>query len=148
MDYISNAKDKIRMYFKNHKLPNYFYLCFFGELIKMFGANIFIPDKDYLAECDDDGNIISSNEEDYSYKDQIDYCFTMLCGTGGWNLALKEACKQCNMMDFYQHYNAISWIESDLCDGYIVEEMLNVVFCDDAEDSYYKFKFNSKGESL
>ena len=52
------------------------------------------------------------------------------------------------MMDFYQYYNAISWIESDLCDGYIIEEMLNVVFCDDTEDSYYKFKFNSKGESL
>ena len=148
IDYMNNIDDNVDAYLKNHKLPSYFYLCFFGELIKMFGANIIIPNKDYLAEYDDDGNIISGNEDDYSYRNQLDYYFTILSGTGGWNLALKEACKQCNVMDFYQYYNAISWIESDLCDGYIVEEMLNVIFCDGAEDSYYKFKFNSKGETL
>lgn len=105
MDYINNAEDKIRTYFKNHKFPNYFYLCFFGELIKMFGANIIIPDKDYLAEYDDDGNIIISNEEDYSYKDQLDYYFNVSTGTYGWNLALKEACAQCGLMDFYLDYS-------------------------------------------
>ena len=117
MNYINNAEDKIRTYLKNYKLPNYFYLCFFGELIKMFGANILIPDKGYLAEYDDDGNIISNNEEDYSYKDQLDYCFTMLGGTSGWNLALKEACIQCGLMDFYLDYSKFDWVESDLCDA-------------------------------
>lgn len=145
MNYISNAKDKIRTYFKNHKLPNYFYLCFFGELIKMFGANIIIPDKDYLAEYDDDGNIISSNEEDYSYKDQLDCYFNAFAGTYGWNLALKEACAQCGLMDFYLDYSKFDWVESDLCDEYITEEMWNIIFSNDAISSYYRFKF-SEGE--
>ena len=139
MDYISNSKDKILTYFKTHKIPNYFYLCFFGELIKMFGANILIPDKGYLAEYDDDGNIISNNEEDYSYKDQLDYCFTMLGGTSGWNLALKEACIQCGLMDFYLDYSKFDWVESDLCDAYITEEMWNIIFSNDVTNSYYKF---------
>lgn len=147
MDYINNTEDKIRTYFRNHKLPDYFYQCFFGELIKIFGANIIIPNKDYLAEYDDDGNIISSNEEDYSYKSQLDYCFTMLGGTSGWNLSLKETCIQCGLMDFYLDYSKFDWVESDLCDAYITEEMWNIIFSNDVTSSYYRFKFN-KGEEL
>ena len=147
MNYINDAEDKICTYFKNHKLPNYFYLCFFGELIKMFGANIIIPDKDYLAEYDDDGNIIISNEEDYSYKDQLDYYFNVSTSTYGWNLALKEACAQCGLMDFYLDYSKFDWVESDLCDEYIIEEVWNIIFSNDTTSSYYRFKF-SEGEQL
>ena len=146
MEYLNNAQDKIDKYFKEHVLPDYFYYCFFGELIKVFGIKGLIPDKNYDAEYDDDGNIIESDREDYSYKNQLDYYLTFMCGTAGWNMALKESCEQCSLIGIYKDYSHFNWVESDTFDGYIEEETLNVIFSDGIENSYYKFKLNNEGE--
>lgn len=143
--YLDIAQNKIDAYFREHKIPDYFYQCLFGEFVKVFGTNILIPDKTYLSEYDDDGNLISSNEDGYSYKDQLEYYLTMLGGIAGWNMAFKESCKQCGLMDIYKDYCHFDWVESDMFDGYIAEKTLNVVFSNDVEDSYYKFKL-SEGE--
>ena len=43
----------------------------------MFGENIFIPDKGYLGEYDDDGNIISNNKDDFFYIYLCDVYFIL-----------------------------------------------------------------------
>ena len=139
MDYLDIAQNKIDAYFREHKIPDYFYQCFFGEFVKVFGTNILIPDKTYLSEYDDDGNIINSNEDSYSYKDQIEYYLVVFGGTAGWNIAFKESCKQCGLLDIYKDYSNLDWVESDMFDGYIAEKTLNIIFSNDVENSYYKF---------
>ena len=145
MDYLDIAQNKIDAYFREHKIPDYFYQYFFGEFVKVFGTNILIPDKTYLSEYDDDGNIINSNEDNYSYKEQLGYYLNMLGGNSGWDIALKESCKQCGLMDVYQYYSNLNWVESDTFDGYIADETLNIVFSDDI-NNYYKFKLNYEGD--
>lgn len=143
MKYLDNAQDKIDKYFKEYTLPDYFYQCFFGELIKVLGIKGLIPDKYYDAEYDDDGNIIESDREDYSYRNQLDYYLTYMCGTVGWHLAFKLACRQCGLEStLYKYYSEIDWVESDYFDGRIVIEMLNVLFSEDREfkNNYYHFK--------
>ena len=139
-DYLTDAHHDIKTYFETHEIPIYFYNCLFGELIKIYGVSPLVPDTDYLAEYDDDGNIISSNEDDYSYKEQLDYYFSMLCGTGGWNLALKEACTQCELTQLYQDYQKINWVRSDMFDGYIVDQMIETLFAENLDSDYYFFK--------
>lgn len=149
MEYLNNAQDKIDKYFKEHVLPDYFYQCFFGELIKVFGIKGLIPDKYYDAEYDDEGNLIESDCEDYSYRNQLDYYLTYMCGTVGWDLAFKLACSQCGLEStLYKYYSEMDWIESDYFDEKIVIEMLNVLFLEDREfkSNYYKFKLNNEGE--
>ena len=145
MDYLDIAQNKIDAYFREHKIPDRFYQCFFGEFVKVFGTNILIPDKTYLSEYDDDGNIINSNEDSYSYKDQIEYYLVVFGGTAGWNIAFKESCKQCGLLDIYKDYSNLDWVESDTFDGYIADETLNIVFSDDI-NNYYKFKLNYEGD--
>lgn len=143
-DYLTDANNDIKTYFETNEIPTYFYNCLFGELIKIYGVSPLIPDKDYLAEYDDDGNIISSNGDNYSYKDQIDYYFNMLCGTAGWNLGFKEACAQCELTQLYQDYKNTDWIRSDIFDGYIVDQMLEVLFSKDLDSDYYFFKIRKE----
>ena len=145
MDYLNNAQDGIDKYFKEHTLPDYFYQCFFGELIKVLGIKGLIPDKYYDAEYDDDGNIIESNCEYYSYIDQLDYYLTFIGGTAAWHSAFKLACSQCDLEStLYKYYSELGWIESDLFDGLIINEMLNVLFSENREsdNNYYKFTFD------
>lgn len=146
-DYLTDAQNDITTYFETHEIPTYFYLCLFGELIKIWGVSPLVPDKDYDAEYDDDGNIISSNEENYSYKDQLDYYFTMLSGTAGWGLAFKEACVQCGLTQLYQDYRSIDWVRSDIFDGYIGDQMLKVLFAEDSESDYYFFKVRKENQN-
>ena len=146
MDYLDIAQNKIDAYFREHKIPDYFYQCLFGELIKVFGTYIIEPDKDYLAEYDDDGNLIATNEEDYSYKDQLDFYLNDFVGTSGWHLAFEEACKQCDMMELYQYDNDLNWVQSDMFEGHITDEMINCIFSNNHINAYYRFKFNDKGE--
>lgn len=143
-DYLTNLENEIETYFKTHTIPNYFYQCLFGELIKIWGISPLIPDKDYDAEYDDDGNVIPNNNDNYSYKDQIGYYFTMLSGTAGWGLAFKESCSQCELTQLYQDYQNMDWMQSDIFDGYIVDNMLEVLFAKDNDDSYYFFKIQKE----
>ena len=149
MEYLNNAQDKIDKYFKEHVLPDYFYHCFFGELIKVFGIKGLISNKYYDVEYDDEGNLIESYCEDYSYRNQLDCYLTYMCGTVGWNLAFKLACSHCGLEStLYKYYSKMDWVESDYFDEKIVIEMLNVLFLEDREfkNNYYKFKLNNEGE--
>ncbi len=145
-DYLTEAKDKIEAYLTTHEIPNYFYSCFFGELIKVFGIKFLIPDLNYDAEYDDDGEIIPCDEDDYSYKDQVDYYLTCLGGTGGWGLAFEEACKQCDLLNLYEDYSNFDWVHSDIFDGYIADNMIEVLFEDDISSNYYVFKIKKENE--
>ena len=96
---------KIDKYLEEQNIPNYFYQCFLGELIKIF-PQIIIPDVYYDAEYDEDGNIITKTNEDikdYSYKKQLDYYLTCENGTMGWGFAFTEACNQCNLQSLNQY---------------------------------------------
>lgn len=144
-DYISDTQNDITAYFQNHSIPDYFYQCLFGELIKVWGVTFLIPNKNYDAECDDDGNLITYHDEDYSYKDQIDYFLSIECGTGGWYLAFKETCKLCDLMWMHDDYCTLDWVRSDYFDDYIENKMIEILFSKSNTNDYYKFR-TSKGE--
>ena len=132
--------DDAKRYVESFNLQKYFYLCLFGELVKVFGLRLIEPDSSYLAEYDDDGNALPYEDDNYSYKDQIDCLLTFLGGTGGYNVALKEACKQCGMNDFYESYNKLNWMFSDYVDGYILDNVVDVFFSEEQPGSYYLHK--------
>lgn len=126
--YLDNAKSDVATYFWTHNIPGGFYVCLFGELIKIFGAHMIIPDKYYDAEYDDDGNILSSDNDSYSYKDQIEYYLTCFSGTCGWADAFERSCDQLNILWLQEDYSEMDWVRSDIFDGYIVEQMIDVLF--------------------
>lgn len=127
-DYLTNAENDITTYFETHDIPTRFHQCMFGELIKVFGVDFLIPDTAYLLQCDDDGNFIPINEDDYSYKDQIDFYLTNFGGTFGWNKAVKAACDQCGIINIYDDYSNMDWVRSDIFDGYIADMMIDELF--------------------
>ena len=139
-DYLTDAQKDIKTYFETHDIPTYFYQCFFGELVKVFGATFLIPDKYYDATYDDDGNRIEYDDELYSYKEQIEYYIVSLGGTSGWYEAFKEACEQCDLMDMHEDYHDFCWVRSDIFDGYIADKMFEIIFDDTHQNDYYKFK--------
>lgn len=140
-DYLTNADNEVRTYFEIHDIPLYFYQCFFGELIKVFGVqHLIVPDPNYLAEYDDDGNIIPT-DDDYSYKAQIDYTLSMLNGTFGWIHAFGIACQQCNLPQLLQDYNELDWVHSDLFDGYITNKMVTALFDEACPRGYNETKY-------
>lgn len=103
-NYLDNAENDVRTYFETHEIPRYFYQCLFAELIKIFGINFLIPDENYLAEYDDDGNMLPSNNDNYSYKDQISYYLALRGGTFGWGNAFAQSCKECELPWLQQDY--------------------------------------------
>jgi hypothetical protein len=137
-DYLTDAQNDIKTYFETHDIPIRFYQCFFGELVKVFGVKFLIPDASYLDNYEED--------EDYSYKEQLGYYLNSNGGTGGWNLAFKEACDQCGIMDIYDDYSNMDWVRSDIFDGYIADKMLDVLFDDTRHNDYYKFKMQKENE--
>ncbi len=144
-DYLTDAQNDIKAYFESHDIPNYFYQCFFGELVKISGSKLIVPDPSYLDEYDDDGNIIPSKTDDYSYRDQLDYSLTFMGGTAGWHMAFKEACTQCKLTQLYQDYQDMDWVRSDIFDGYIADKTLDVVFANNKSEYYFfKTKENNK----
>lgn len=140
MDYLNDAENDIKTYFEIHKIPNYFYHCLFGELIKIMGAGFLIPDTGYFNEYDDDGNVVVSNENNYSYKEQIGFYLSMYTGTAGWHMAFTEACTQCHLLDVLKDYSKMCWVRSDMFDGHIVDEMLDILFDKEQKSEYYFYK--------
>ena len=138
-DYLTDAQNDIETYFETHDIPTRFYQCFFGELVKMFGAQFLIPSTDYLDMYDDD--------EEYSYKNQIGHYLNCQGGTSGWYEAFKEACKQCDLMDMHEDYRKFCWVRSDIFDGYIADKMLEVLFDDTRHNDYYRFKMQKEKEN-
>ena len=128
-DYLTDAQNDIKTYFTTHDIPTYFYQCFFGELVKLYGMALIAPDND-----------------DGTYREQLDFCLAYLTGTGGWNVTFKEACQQCDLMNIYDDYEKMDWVRSDIFDGYIADEMIEVLFADTEHNDYYKFKIQKERE--
>lgn len=145
-DYLTDAQNDIKTYFETHDIPTYFYQCLFGEIVKVWGAKFLIPNKYYDAEYDDDGNIIESYEDNYSYKEQLGFFLTCQGGTSGWHEAFKEACQQCDMMDMYNDYYHLCWVRSDIFDGYIADNMLDTLFGNTDHNDYYRFKMKKENK--
>ena len=145
-DYLTDAQNDVKAYFESHDIPKYFYQCFFGELVKIFGGNLIIPDTDYLAEYDDDGNIIPSEIDDYSYKDQLGYYLTCFSGTAGWAKALEESFLQCRLTQLKDGYSKMCHVRSDIFDGYLADQMLDVIFAEDKASDYYFYKVKENNE--
>lgn len=76
-----------------NKLPDHFWSAFAGELVAIFGINIF--------------------EKDESGLQQLDY----MSGTSGWNAALRSVCHRLDISWFYDWYDALDWADSDDFDG-------------------------------
>ena len=138
-DYLTDAHNDIKAYFETHDIPTRFYQCFFGELVKVWGIKFLIPDTAYLY-CDEE------DDATYSYKGQIGFFLTNQGGTVGWNLAFKEACDQCGLMDIYDDYSRFCWVRSDTFDGYIADKMLEALFDDTRHNDYYRFKIQKENE--
>ena len=128
-DYLLDAHNGIKTYFENHYIPTYFYQCFFGELVKVWGVQFLIPDTDDWT----------NNEDEYSYKNQLEEYLANIGGTAGWYEAFKEACKQCDLVDILDDYSKMNWVYSDIFDGYIADKMLSVLFNDTHRNDYYGF---------
>lgn len=140
-DYLTDAENDIKTYFETHEIPNYFYQCLFAELIKVFGIHFLVPDRDYLAEYDDEGNVLPSNNDDYSYKDQIAYYLTMISGTFGWTDAFHQSCEQCKLPQLLQDYHGTDWVRGDIFDGYIVDKMVEALFDENHPRGYCQRKY-------
>ena len=141
-DYLTDAHNDVQTYFETHEIPNYFYQCLFAELIKIFGVQcLVVPDENYLAEYDDDGNVISSHNDNYSYKDQILYSLNMLSGTFGWSDAFGRSCEQCKLTQLHQDYKQMDWVRSDIFDGYIVDRMVVALFDENYPKGYHQITY-------
>lgn len=127
MDYLTDASNEVQSYFATHDIPTYFYQCLFGELVKIFGMN-------FVAPCDTGD----------SYKDQISEYLTLTSGSGGWDLAFSETCRQCDMYDMYEYYSDLDWVRSDIFDGYIVDSLVDALFACENNTEYYKFKMSKE----
>ena len=80
-------------------LPNYFWSAFAGELVSVFGIDIFEKDEDGLM--------------------QLDY----MGGTSGWTTALWSVCHRLDIMWFYEWYDALDWMDSDEFDSCLLVEL-------------------------
>ena len=125
-DYLTDAENDIKTYFKTHDIPTYFYQCFCGELVKVFGVKFLIRD------------------DDCSYREQLGFHLNNLGGTGGWYEAFIEACRECNLIDILFDYSKMDWVRSDIFDGYIADKMLEVLFDDTHHNDYYRFKMQKE----
>ena len=81
------------------KLPVYFWSAFAGELVPVFGIDIFEKDEDGLTPLDYMG------------------------GTSGWAVALWSVCHRLGIEWFYEWYDALDWMDSDEFDSDLLDEM-------------------------
>ena len=103
------------------KLPVHFWSAFAGELVAIFGIDIFQKDKDGLR--------------------QLDY----MGGTSGWSAALNSVCHRLDIKWFCEWYDALDWMESDKFDGELIDELIKRVGSYEdsrkygVEGSYYRW---------
>lgn len=101
------------------RLPEAFYASFAGELVSVFGIDIF-------------------NSED-------NICGVMgiehVIGSCGWHAALKAVCKRLEVEWFYEWYDALDWMKSDEFDCDLVKRLKAHVTNQDEESrhAYYKW---------
>lgn len=127
MDYLTQAQNEVQAYFDTHHIPTYFYQRLFGELVKVWGMNL-------VAPCDTGD----------SYQYQIDEYLALMAGTAGWNVAIKESCCQCDMINMYEYYSDLNWIQSDIFDGIITDNMIKILFSENVGNEYYRYRLRKE----
>lgn len=110
------------------KLPVYFWSAFAGELVAVFGIDIFEKDEDGLL--------------------QLDY----MGGTSGWAVALWSVCHRLDIDWFFEWYDALDWMDSDEFDSSLLDELnRRVGSCEvsaerETNRAYYRWLIEKMGE--
>ena len=128
MEYIDNANDEAQELFDKANFQDHFYLCLYGELVKVFGLAVVTP---YLTMGNSLGDVIAHTE-----------------GTAGWYCALKESCKLCGLEDVLTKYNEMKWYSSDLFDDLVGNKMVEVVLKGERVSPYYTYVIDKNGGVL
>ena len=92
------------------RIPEYFYESLWGELVSVFGSSV-IEITGYTPD---------EKEESFKPIYGLAYCTS----TSGWNVAVWATCRKLDLMPVYEYYDGLGWIESDLFDGEIEEEII------------------------
>lgn len=75
-----DCRDKVRKYLDSMEIPDRFFSCMFGELVKIFGTVLFEPNPYYCYDAEEQEKFVEGGAannklpylKDYSYRDQID----------------------------------------------------------------------------
>ena len=105
-------------------IPDYFYPAFAGELVSVFGTDIFTQD--------DDG----------------DNTLLYVSGTSGWHAALKMTCYKLNLYWLQNWYDELEWYDSDDFDSKLVELLFSKFLNAKSEyaNPYYLWLICDQGE--
>ncbi len=148
-----DCRDKVREYLDSLELPDRFFTCMFGELVKIFGATLFEPNPYYCYDAEEQEKFIESEAfnnppypKDYSYRDQIDTELAYEGGTGGWYNALKTTCWILDMEWLLNTYEQLSWMNSDYFDEWVGDKIIEYLFDKDSyRDRDYEIFLKEKG---
>lgn len=105
-------------------IPDYFYIAMVGELVSIFGPSVLAYD-----DCQENG---------------CDEC-DLVCheGTSGWVAALEATCEKLDMMWLLTYWHGLDWIESDLFDAEIGDEIIRWLASEHEEheraNAYYHY---------
>lgn len=144
-----------------YKIPNEikscikreFYVALLGELVSINGSYILLSEQEKNKNLKE---FYEKNPEKYAeelselvdldIEDSKEPIYDFHSGTFGWSAAFKMTCKKLDMMWLWDYYhNLPSWIESDLFDGEIEEEVGKVVIAfnnDEDIKDYYSWIIN------
>lgn len=101
------------------KIPEYFWGCFAGELVGVFGIDIYVKDSEGERILD------------------------FVSCTAGWNAALRMTCEKLDMDWFMTWYDELDWMESDHVDGELVDLLIEKVIDAKSDNAvpYYKIYY-------
>lgn len=145
-----DCRDKVREYLDSKEIPNRFFACMFGELVKIFGATLFEPNPYYCYDVEEQENLAENKSPnppmDYSYRNQIDTELAYEGGTGGWYNAFKTTCWILDMEWLLNVYERLSWMNSDYFDEWISDKIVEYLFeKDNYRDQDYANFLKQKG---
>lgn len=146
-----DCRDKVREYLDSLEIPDRFFACMFGELVKIFGSALIEPNPYYCLTEEKQYEAIENGKaphylENYSYRDQIDFELTYEGGTGGWHNALKTTCWLLYMESLLNTYNKLSWMNSDYFDEWVSDKIIEYLFeKDNYRERDYEIFLKGKG---
>lgn len=131
-----DCRDKVREYLDSREIPDRFFACMFGELVKIFGSALIEPNPYYCLTKEKQREAIENGKspsylENYSYRNQIDFELTYESGTGGWYNALASTCWILDMESLLNIYNELrlsSWMNSGYFDEWIGDKIIEYLF--------------------
>lgn len=146
-----DCRDKVRKYLDSLEIPDRFFACMFGELIKVFGSVLIEPNPYYCLTEEKQCEAVENGKaphylENYSYRDQIDTELTYEGGTGGWYNALKTTCWILDMEWLLKAYEQLSWMNSDYFDEWVGDKIVEYLFeKDNYRERDYEIFLKGKG---